>query len=455
MRSREIVAVLVAGALAGVACPQAGAAEHLIRVPLRTSGSIKVVWHGDRARGCAAAGLCAYSGSIRFPGHGRGFLEREQGPRSFLGFFGILDNPGTTVVRTERAVPGGEPAVCSQRSRFQVWTLDDRHAWGDRRWLGLGTDVSPAPAGSAQCAGPRIEDFAPSLPTAVIRRNSLDRRGARVSLAGRFPFKSGPLSGHVISTLSLRSRGARRVRVGGGRALDEGGKHELYVELRYRATRLEGEVRSDFRAIDAPICKVRDACGTHGSEVYSLDAAGETVDVTGFATTSSRRRPSLRSALRKVIRHGFLDAFVQLDRKPGLSAQAFVRPDGATCTDHFQPRQPPGLALFGEEGRLALTMFSGGASILQGRCPGPEDPQPHGDEIARTRVPPGRLAKRVLALRLRKRHGFRSGAYSGTFTARMNLRLRRTRVRVMIDPKFGREGSLREHLFITGVRQRP
>lgn len=436
---RAIVAGLVAGVLAAAAASPAVAAPHLTQIGLRTSGSIEVRWHGDRARGCAAAGLCGYRGSIAYPfRRGTGFIERAPtGPGSFLDYFGFLESPGRTVVRTERTVPGGRSALCSQRARTTGFTLSFAPAWGARHWLELGTESFPPLLASGQCAGPRLEDFAGRLPSTIVRRKALDRRGARVSLAGRFRFRSGPLSGTVISTLKLRSRGIRRVRTiddGGGGDNEPRGKHELAVRLRYRVTSLEGEVRDDFTAVSAPICRVRDACGAHGSEVFSLAEAGKTLEIAGFARTSSRKRPPLRRALHRVVSDGFAFGDVPIDRASGLTTHAFVRRGGATCTDRFRPRRPPLLFVLGERGRVVLSLSSGGASVLRGRCPGVTETFAGGDELARTRVPVDRLLKRVLRLQLRAGRGFGGGAYSGTHKAHLDLRLRRTRAQVQVDP---------------------
>ena len=453
MRVRAMVAAAVAGVFAASAAP-AGAADYLTRIELRASGKVKVVWHGDQTHGCAAAGLCGYSGSIVYPfRRGAGFIERAQtGPHSFLDYFGFIESPGRTVARTERAVAGGEPAVCSQRSRQHPFTLSFANAWRGRRWMTLGTSIFPSLLASGQCAGPRLEDFAGQLPSTLVRRHELERRGARVSLAGRFPFRSGPLRGQVISTLRLKSRGIHRSRLLDGETDEDEprGKHVLYVELRFRATRVAGELRNDFRAVGAPICELRDACGTHGSELYSLDDTGRTVEVSGFAATRSRRRPSLKGALRKVLNDGFLGGGFDVRRASGLTTHAFVRPGAVTCTDRFAPREPPFLDLYGEQGRLALVLFTREASILRGRCPGPADAQSGGEEIARLRVSRSQLLKRAVLFQLRSRRDFRTGAYKGTRTARVNVRLRRTRARVLVDPKFGGEGGL----FVSGIRPR-
>jgi hypothetical protein len=428
MRARLIAGVAVVGALA--AAPSAGAAEHIGQVRFRTSGSIRVAWHGAPARGCAAAGLCAYSGSIAYPLRGgRGFLELE--PETFLPFFGEIESRRTARTRTERALPGGGTAVCSQRRRFTSFTLGAERAWRGRDWLSVDAHIFPPPIASGQCAGPRIDDFVPTLPSALVRRKAIKKRGTRVSLKGRFPFRAGPLTGQVISTLVLTSRGVHRIRVFGEREEPERERgHQLSVELRYDVKRIQGEVRNDFRAVDAPICRLRDACGTHGSQVWSLDEAARTLVFSGFARVRSRHRPSLKRALRKVVRDGFADGFLPIGRRAGLTSHAYLRPGAATCTDRFRPHQQP-------------------SRFLDGRCPGPTDSS--AGDIAHARVPRGRLLKRALTLELRRRRSFESGAYSGARTVRVNVRLRRTHARVRIDPRFGGGSGGRVFAFSEGV----
>src|SRR4051794_1815341 len=56
------------GAMVGAAALFAVAPAHAREVELSGdlfgSGGITISWHGDPARGCAAAGLCGYSGSV-------------------------------------------------------------------------------------------------------------------------------------------------------------------------------------------------------------------------------------------------------------------------------------------------------------------------------------------------------------------------------------------------------
>src|SRR6476661_8700899 len=63
MRRTAVGATLVAAVLA-TAAPAVARAETLYSGTLDASGAITASWHGDPARGCAAAGLCAYRGSV-------------------------------------------------------------------------------------------------------------------------------------------------------------------------------------------------------------------------------------------------------------------------------------------------------------------------------------------------------------------------------------------------------
>jgi hypothetical protein len=55
---------VVAAALAAIAPPVADARAQQVDTALRVSGAVTISWHGDRARGCERAGLCAYRGSL-------------------------------------------------------------------------------------------------------------------------------------------------------------------------------------------------------------------------------------------------------------------------------------------------------------------------------------------------------------------------------------------------------
>jgi hypothetical protein len=441
MRVRAIGALLVAGALLGAVPASALARDRTIE--FRTSGALKVLWHGDPARGCAEAGMCGYSGTIDYPRRPQAFIEwfgpsgREFDP---AGSTGLLDMTGPTRVRVRREVPGGAPATCRASNRFAAFTLDISHAYRDRLWLTLGTRVFPGPTVAGQCAGPLLADIAPALPSAPVRLRHLARRGARVSLAGRFPFHRGPISGEVVSTLRMRSEGARTEHENTHFGPEHVDRHRrLFVDLTFRIESAEGEVRSDFRAIDAPICARKDACGTHGSEVYSFTQGGGTVEVFGAMRTNAKHAPSLRRAIRRIARHAGLEGFAYGGHVSALTTDVLLGPGRPQCTDRRRSGRPF-LDLGGHRRLTARLSFD--APLLEGRCPGPTDEQSLGGRLATGHLGLGQLARRSPELALHANRSYKAGAFRGRHAAHVSIRLRRVRARVRVV-KPARDGSIR------------
>src|SRR5688572_29235916 len=107
MRIRVAVVAVVAVAIAAAASPPAQAASNL-EVRVRTAGVVAVVWHGDPARGCAAAGMCGVDGSVTYrPTHD---IDIELGSDG-SGGFGIGDTE-PAVVRVRGTTPGSATGGC-------------------------------------------------------------------------------------------------------------------------------------------------------------------------------------------------------------------------------------------------------------------------------------------------------------------------------------------------------
>src|SRR3954466_8229955 len=98
--------ITLAGAGLVAAAGPASARERSLSAPVTASGDLTVTWHGDRARGCARAGLCDYRGSVEVhPGLSDGDLELEAGagPSSA---FGYVDSIARPVIRVRRGNDG-------------------------------------------------------------------------------------------------------------------------------------------------------------------------------------------------------------------------------------------------------------------------------------------------------------------------------------------------------------
>jgi hypothetical protein len=88
------------------------------------------------------------------------------------------------------------------------------------------------------------------------------------------------------------------------------------------------------------------------------------------------------------------------------------------------------------------------SALLRGRCPGPSDDETGADRLALAHTSRGALVRRALSVQLRSRRGFMAGAYRGTRTVRVALRLRRKRARVAVDHVPG-EGGVTEFLYVS------
>ncbi|MEA2350407.1 MAG: hypothetical protein QOG86_1348 [Thermoleophilaceae bacterium] len=427
--------------------------ERLTTIRMRATGSMNVVWHGDPAAGCAAAGMCGYSGKTDYGPADSAFLERFSFGRDPIEFDGLLEMRRANTVRVRRSLAGSSFAECSDDGSSTAlppgfpafpaaFVLRVRHAYRHRFRVTLGTDAVPLPIASGECAGPRLSDFVPSLPSAVFDPDRLMRRGARVSLAGRFPFQAGALTGEVVSNIVLHTRRVREERFH-----DHPGKthtrRALAVFLDYDVTRVAGGVTADFRAVDSPACERFDACGTSGRDRYAVDAAGPKLRAFGIAPLGHRKVPPLREAIAMVARHGFFYASGSLRDDPGTSTSVLHRPGAGDCLDTFTPTGPL-LSLVAGHGRLHLALgheggelIGGGVNVLRGRCPGPTQGEVLGRAtLARSRISSRMLAREEFEAVLHGRGSFSKGAYSGTRRARVVVRLRRIHASVHAEREF-------------------
>jgi hypothetical protein len=450
MRARVAVGLLVAAVLVAAQASAAEADDRLTTISLRATGSFRVVWHGDSAAGCEAAGMCGYSGSVTYSIAPDAELEVDRSG-GFTDFFGFLDPRRRAQVRVRREVAGGPAAECRDAFDDIGFTLEVSRAYRDRRWLSVSTDFTPDPIASGRCAGPHLSDFAGSLPSAAFRLPELKRRGARVNLAGRFPFKAGPLTGEVVSTLRLRTRRVKTQRVRSESGPPRHTERLVFAQVRYRVVRAQGLVAADFRAVEPPMCRMLDACGTSGGASYSVASSRGSFELFAVAPAHGRHVPKLRKALEMALRHGELFGFGEIRGDPGTTTSTLVRPGAPTCTAHEGPARPR--LLFDRSShrklRIALGSTAGNAigggelDLLDGRCPGPTQ-----EEISRSGVAASAgislasLTRRALHAVLRGSGTFAAGAYRGTRNSRVELDLERTHASVQMGR--GSSGSVIE-----------
>src|SRR6201985_233890 len=182
----------LAGMLAGAALAPLALPAHAVAETFTTTGSITFTWHGDRARGCAAEGLCAVQGELTLAAQGSVSVESfGANPRR-------IDAPLETSGSTARVLDGAGAGECLDVVSGPGGETDLRISRGaGGRLVGhIGPSLS-----SGRCAGPLRRDLAAlALPVRASggKRPSYDLGGSR-------SFVAGPFRGDLVSTLSVRT----------------------------------------------------------------------------------------------------------------------------------------------------------------------------------------------------------------------------------------------------------
>jgi hypothetical protein len=415
-----------------VVAPPATAARGL-GMPLRVSGGLVATWHGDPARGCAAAGVCDVSGSATYR---PGFEGRLEVSRDSVGFGGA-DSAQAPVVRV-RGGAAASPIACADvlESGFSPLAFE---------YLGAELQVSleELELSAGRCAGPRTVDLAHALPHGAVKTRLL-RRGPRViDLSARSRFAAGAFSGEVISTVKVVlgraevvanrfSPGILRIPAGAGSRT-----RYSVLELSYRIIRVTGALVTDFRGLPDPACGALGACGVTGTSSYALDNVSGRIDVTGVRRLRrGHRRPSLGASLR-ALRRGVLPVYAD-GRLAQARATVSERVDapGMSCSDSLFA-EPPIIDSRSSSRDLTLLVRSGdlGAlgDTLRTRCPGPSQADVlRRGSLGHGSVPLTAVGGPVLDVPLASTRTFSKNGYAGARRGQLELTLQLTRSRVYV-----------------------
>ncbi len=415
--------MIAATAFAAIAAPIAGASPAL-SMTARVSGSVVATWHGDPARGCAAAGLCNSLGSATYRPGFDGRLTVAGDNVSFAG----ADTGEPPVVRVrDWATPA--PVACADvlESIFSPLSFD---YLGDELQVSLeALDLS-----AGRCAGPRTLDLAHAFPRGTIKTSELRRAGGTVDLSARTRFAAGPFSGEVISTVRVRL-GRVQIRRGGiGPGVlqlpgSRGKPGRFWVlDLQYRIAGVSGALVTDFRGIADPACGALGACEASGSSSYALGGVSGRIDVlAGAPLRSGHRPPSVRVALRR-LRRGSLAAYSQnrLWQANATVRESFSSP-GSNCSDSLYT-EPPTVDSRSTSKGLVLLLDSNDlspvADTLRTRCPGPSQADVLGAaSLAHGSVDFAELGSKTLQVTAVTSRTFTSGAYTGSRRGQLQLDL--------------------------------
>ena len=276
-RTWMVGAVLALAALAGPAQAQTEVGVQLFGGPAgarlvseasisaRVQGDLVVTFRGDAAAGCAAQGLCSYSGTIVVHPHDGqlGIVTyRRHGRIGHLVFvsLGSPENGYATSARVTRSVSGAPAGTCAdaQSSLLSGQSSAPNHG-------GMVTLRLLAPAGSllqTRCAGPLDGDLSSSSPVATIPLARLLRGRIVLDLSGRRTFASHGFAGTIDSTVTMKLGKPRKQ--SGNASFPPGIKtHRVRTVIEQLSlVRVRGGLTATAQGTSNPIvCGLLDSCG--------------------------------------------------------------------------------------------------------------------------------------------------------------------------------------------------
>src|SRR3954468_11560589 len=182
--------LLLASAAFAAAVPAAPAAAQS-RVHFAFSGSLTLSWHGDPARGCAAAGLCDYAGSVTLGPPASSDVSFSGGVVAGFGSGGLSDT--ALAVRVARDAPGGAGGSCADALPGEPVEFDPEPVARTRYALRLVADLS-----AGRCAGAPPGEVLTASGAPKFALAKLGPSGATVRCPSR-SLAAGPFSGDVTS----------------------------------------------------------------------------------------------------------------------------------------------------------------------------------------------------------------------------------------------------------------
>jgi hypothetical protein len=408
------------------------------------SGGITLTWHGDPARGCAAAGVCEVSGSLVYT------------PDSVFTYGELLSNgrfepdeldmesgdPSTVRVRTGNSTSSSGLCLDLEENSFE---LDLRRGSGAHYRVGLFSgEGEPDGFSSGRCAGPLAQELATLFPIGSLDAEALGRHSAVLDLSQSRPFVAGPFIGELTSTIRARMP---RVEVddesssssdSSKRLLHK--RRELILFMEYRVKQGAGSLATAFAGTTQPFCLPFDACGVRGSINYSASAAPDSGSLTIYARRrlGKREHVTLKSALRDLRANRLrLDPIVvPAEGEHARVSSSLSRPDGSTCTDPAESASPD----LGVEQRRGSIRFELDASndvavdALRTHCQGPSEQDIRGTEpLAVASVTYRDLLRKTVRLHLIPKASFASAAYAGTLAGSFEIQLERVALQAGAD----------------------
>jgi hypothetical protein len=383
-------------------------------VPVRSTGKVVVSFHGDPATGCAARGLCGYSGTDTLDAGARGDLllgtYRRHGRTEHDAL--LMQPPPARVTSAIVADPGG--GACSD-APGQFADLFDASLHGARVTL-----VVLDPGGSVlatRCAGPLDSDVLAAFPRVTVPVGTLLRGRKRLDLGGTREFAGDGFAGTVNSTVAVQLGRPRHIRGGEGGGLPPGFhfRRMRIVTQSLTLTRLGGSLAGTFRSSSG--CGPLGACGAQGTLGLSPSPSGASGVLAATGPVNAPLRDFL-AALHGGHRRG-IDVGGGVEwRDRSLERETFGQ--SGACNDTAPVSRG---SVFFDVGRRAVHARYVVDGTLRTRCPGPMI----AGVVASGAGSPAALAGRSFTLRLTGTR-FADRGYAGTFEGSIALTLRRGRI---------------------------
>jgi hypothetical protein len=394
-----------------------------LMVSARITGDLIVHFHGDPATGCAARGLCGYSGTIIWTPAQPATLSvmgtKTRDGTSYSVDLGIAQDSivgnggGTTDASTTNA--GG--SNCADAA-YTGSDLPFRVSRGRAR-VTL-TDAFPSLL-QTRCAGPLDADVASALPSASLPLSTLTQGQTQIPLKRDRSFAANGFAGTVSSTLSI-SLGRP------GRWQRQRFKAEPLhtLTLAYHATLAGDLTASVIGDADEGLCGPLGACGARGTE----SLAPETVGHAQFVAQAGAKHPyaQLLQALRTGVAPRGVQLYGYLTWPGGGRITANLRSASGTCTDRTGLG---GADAFADVRRRRISFqFSIGEDTdgFRTRCPGPFAPQ---NSFATGDAPVSILRRPTAIIRLTGTPAFRDDGYTSRLTSTLTITLSHRRIRRM------------------------
>jgi hypothetical protein len=359
--------------LVGFGAGPGGAPRSVTDIQVQSGGQLVVTFAGDPASGCAAHGLCGYSGTLVVRPDAGGDMAvatyRHRGHTSyqvelFLGFGSGSAFTASHVVRTAGGSQAGTCADATQTFARVAATVE--HGTVDVPLFQPGGTLL-----SNRCAGPRDGDLTSTGPRIELPVRRLMRGRSRLDLGGTWSFSSGGFSGTVRSTLALVLGRPRIQSAAMGSRFPKGIKTTEMRQLTETLTVTQAHGTLDLAVAgssDPNVCQLLDSCGVAGTLSGVLLPQQSTAELTAFGP-ASRPYGDFLAAL-GVSRQGNPNG-ISVAGTVGWSRGGSVTArlgQSQSCTDTV-PLGGGQVILIGIGGRLSASYEPVGPPVT--RCPGP------------------------------------------------------------------------------------